>query len=438
MPPLASLAPLATFAALAALAALVGASAPGCSRPRPRPSQATTRAAPRHEVLAYYFPNYHVDPRNEAAHGEGWTEWELVRAAKPRFPGHVQPKVPAWGHEDESDPQVMARKIDAAADHGITGFIFDWYWYEDGPFLRAALDRGFLRAPNHGRLRFSLMWANHDWVNIHPAAAHRPQPLLYPGAVSRKAFDAMADEIVSRYFRHPAHQLVDGRPYFSIYELFRFVKSMGGVEGARAALDGLEERARRAGLPGVHLNAVVWGVQILPGETSIADRGELLRALGIDSVTSYVWIHHVPLRQFPTTDYRAVMDEATAGWRELAGKFGLPYFPNVTMGWDASPRTRQSDPFSNLGYPFMAALSGNTPDAFGEALLRARSFVDDGARRGPKIVTINAWNEWTEGSYLEPDVENGTRHLEAVRRVFPPGADPGPAAPARGAAVDPR
>ena len=66
------------------------------------------------QIAVYYFPNYHADPRNEAVHGRGWTEWELVRSARPRFPGHRQPKVPLWGWEDEADPRVMARKIRAS------------------------------------------------------------------------------------------------------------------------------------------------------------------------------------------------------------------------------------------------------------------------------------------------------------------------------------
>ena len=94
-------------------------------------------------MASYYFPNYHPgDPRNVARKGEGWSEWELVKDAKPRFPGHYQPKVPLWGYEDESDPKVMTKKIDAAADHGIDAFIFDWYYYEDGPFLNGCLDDG--------------------------------------------------------------------------------------------------------------------------------------------------------------------------------------------------------------------------------------------------------------------------------------------------------
>lgn len=111
----------------------------------------------RPQLAAYYFPNYHRDARNRIVHGEGWTEWELVKAARPRWPGHRQPNVPHWGETDEANPADMAQKIDAAADHGIDAFIFDWYHYEDGPFLQRGLDEGFLGAPNRARLKFALM-----------------------------------------------------------------------------------------------------------------------------------------------------------------------------------------------------------------------------------------------------------------------------------------
>src|SRR5215467_13509196 len=96
-------------------------------------------------VAAYYFPNFHVDPRNEAWHGTGWTEWELLKRAEPRFPGHIQPRTPLWGYEDESDPGVMARKIDIAATHGLNAFLFDWYWYDGRPYLQRPLETAFMQ-----------------------------------------------------------------------------------------------------------------------------------------------------------------------------------------------------------------------------------------------------------------------------------------------------
>jgi len=141
-------------------------------------------------VASYYFPNYHTDdPRNIINKGPGWSEWELVKAAKPRFPGHHQPNVPAWGYLDEKDPEVMAQKISSAVDNGIDCFIFDWYMYEDGPFLNQCIDYGFLKAKNCNHIKFGLMWANHDWVDIHPYTREAEQKLLYPGEVSPKCFD---------------------------------------------------------------------------------------------------------------------------------------------------------------------------------------------------------------------------------------------------------
>src|SRR4029079_3696612 len=107
-------------------------------------------------------------------------------------------------------------------------------------------------------------------------------------------------------------------------------------------LDHFRRRTREAGFADLHLNAVVWGEKILPNEEAIADPNEALAALGFDSVASYVWVHHVKLRDFPTTDYAYVAAEAEKHWRRSRDERRLPFYPNVTMGWDSSPRTIQS------------------------------------------------------------------------------------------------
>ena len=164
-------------------------------------------------VAAYYFPNYHTDdPRNVKLKGEGWAEWELVKAARPRFPGEHQPNVPAWGYTDEKDPKEMAQKIDAAVDNRIDAFIFDWYMYEDGPFLNRCIDEGFLKAENCERIKFGLMWANHDWVDIHPYTKGEEQRLLYPGIVSPNRFDEICDFVIKEYFVKPNYWKIDSKP----------------------------------------------------------------------------------------------------------------------------------------------------------------------------------------------------------------------------------
>ena len=371
-------------------------------------------------VACYYFPNYHTgDTRNTTKFGPEWSEWKLVEEAKPRFEGHQQPNVPAWGYTNEADPKAMAQKIDAAADHGIDAFIFDWHWFNDGPFLEKGLDEGFLNAPNNDRIKFALMWANHDWLDIHPYTQGKPREVLYPGKVTPETFNTVCDHCIEKYFKHPSYWKIDGKPYFSFYELSKLLENFGSVEATRKALDEFRAKAKAAGLPGLHLNAVVWGRPILPKEKTPANVPELIKQLGFDSVTSYVWIHHVALPKMQT-DYQWVRDRYFDYWNQTEEIFDVPYFPNVTMGWDSSPRANQSQPYGNFGYPFMHTISGNTPEQFEQSLEATKKEI---LRRGtPKILNINCWNEWTEGSYLEPDKANGMRYLEAVKKVFGPDA----------------
>ncbi len=380
-------------------------------------AEGTTVAKKDCFVASYYFPNYHVDARNEARLGKGWSEWELVKQAKPRFPGHTQPNVPAWGYTDEADPVQMAQKIDAAADHGIDAFIFDWYYYNDGPFLQRGVEEGFMKAANNGRMKFGLMWANHEWVDIFPGTTAKKPEIVYPGTVTNETFDRICDLLIAKYFSHPSYWKIDGRPYFSIYELHTLMKGLGGLDATAAALQRLREKAQKAGLPGVHLNAVIFGVQLLPGETAIQRPEQLIERLGFDSVTSYVWVHHVLMPDFPQTPYAYVMDKYLEYCNTATKKFPVPYHPNVSMGWDPSPRCKQSDTFVNQGYPFTPTLVGNTPEAFETGLRKVKALLDTVPVKD-RILTINCWNEWTEGSYLEPDTRHGMAYLEAVKRVL--------------------
>lgn len=372
-----------------------------------------------YQIAVYYFPNYHVDPRNERWHGKGWTEWELVKNAKPRFEGHQQPKIPLWGYEDEADPNIMRKKIDVAVNHGIDSFIFDWYWYDDGPYLNRPLDEAFLSVTRHDpKLKFGIMWANHDWVDIHPWKYKAPQTLQAPGKFSPQTWERATDYMAEHYFTHPACWKIEGRPYFSIYEATKFLESFGSIDAARRGIERLDAKAKAAGCEGIHCNMVYWGTPILPGETSPAEPDALTKALGCVSVTSYVWIHHHWPSPFPRASYEDMMAKSMRTWDELDTRFTLPYYPNVSMGWDSSPRACQSDIFEDIGYPFSPVLMDNTPDNFMRALTYARDWLD----RKPKsqrILTVNSWNEWTEGSYLEPDIINGMRYLEAIRTVFP-------------------
>ena len=95
---------------------------------------------------------------------------------------------------------VMNKKINAAADSGIDAFVFDWYWY-DGPYLERALDEGFLNAPDRSRIKFALMWANHDWMDRHPInfANSFNAPLVYPWTSTCKSISFVWEYIIENY-----------------------------------------------------------------------------------------------------------------------------------------------------------------------------------------------------------------------------------------------
>jgi alpha-L-rhamnosidase len=371
-------------------------------------------------VAAYYYPCTHPDPRWDKAKYAGFTEWDLIKAAKQRFPGHKQPKVPVWGYTDESRPEAMEQKIAAAADHGVDAFIFDWYYYDDGPYLEGALDKGFLKAANNARVKFALMWANHDWYDIQGYNPADKIKLLYPGKVKPETWDTICDLVISKYFKHPSYWKIAGKPYFSIYEMSLFLDSFGSVESARAALDKFRGKARAAGFPGLHANAILWGQPNLPGGKTPADWPKLCRDLGLDSLTGYTWVHHGALdyTTFPVSDYVKGRETYLRFWAGAATKYPIPYFPNAMIAWDNSPRAAAAADWSKPGaHVVNPVVVGNTPQAFRESLeiIKARLLA---ASTQPKVITINAWNEWPEGSCLEPEKEYGYGYLEAVKAVF--------------------
>jgi Glycosyltransferase WbsX len=118
------------------------------------------------------------------------------------------------------------------------------------------------------------------------------------------------------------------------------------------------------------------------------------------------------------TEYCDIRDQYEIYRANAAKSLGRPYFPNVTVGWDSTPRACQTDNYRLGEYPFTSVIVDNTPEAFRDALESARAFAVLNLPPDKRIITLNSWNEWTEGSYLEPDTVNGMAYLDVVREVF--------------------
>lgn len=363
--------------------------------------------ADRIDVATIYFPGFHHDTHYDAWFGEGWNEWKLLMEAPTRFAGQHIFK-PQWGLFDEADPKWMARQIALAADHGITVFIFDWYWYSGVKILHRPLEEGFLKADNRQRLKYALMWANHNWGNYFPVPIDRPMHQLLPARHSAADFRRVMDECIKLHFHQPNYWHVDGRPYFSIFDSSAFMQQLGGPEATRAVLDAARQQVASSGLGQVHFAAFTWA----------ADGVGRLHEAGFDSTTCYnvTASGKAGLPGQPLDDYADLMKRHEAFWEEMDTGV-LPHMPTVTVGWDPSPRWVEDAPWplpEDKGYPYSTLVVNNTPERFGELFGKALERAES-ARLRPPAILVNAWNEWTEGSVLLPDTKHGTRYLEEIR-----------------------
>jgi hypothetical protein len=363
----------------------------------------------RVEVAAIYFPGYHQDPHYDAWFGEGWNEWKLLMEAQPRFPQQHFFR-PAWGPFDEAAPRQMERQIDLAADHGIDVFVFDWYWYSGVKILYRPLEEGFLQATNQARLKFALMWANHDWRTLFPAPADNKQTIYLPTRTSPADFRHLMAYCMTNYFRQPNYWRVDGGLYFSIFDVGAFMQQLGGAAATHKVFEDARRQAAQAGVGRMHFAAFGGDASSLAA----------FKEAGFDSVTTYniTASSKASLPDHPLDEYADVVEDHQAFWKQM-DTGTLPYASVVTVGWDPSPRWARdiSFPPANLGYPYTTVVVHNTPERFGDLCRRARQFCER-ARLRPPGIFVNAWNEWTEGSALLPDQEFKTGFLDQLKQAL--------------------
>jgi len=334
-------------------------------------------------------------------------EWYTVRRGTARFPGHDMPRIPLLGYQDEADPAIMKEHVELARKHGINVFIMDWYWYENTPCFERQLNDALIPALDGTDSKFYLMWANHDVNNLwdmHTDTAYGKESVVMTGQVDRDVLESMFDRLIERYFTLDSYYCIDGKPVFSVFMFPILAAGLGGIQETADAFAWMRQRCTEKGLPGLHIQTLAgMGGGVKPGtDVKDSDECKIAKALGFDSATSY----QCTIEGGYEGDYVIWADKALACWNPYEEIYGT-YYPHVAVGWDNTQRNP----------PIRTAVTGSTPDAFEACLWRARHFLDARPEM-QQLVTLNSWNEWTEGSYLLPDMRWGYRYLEAVGRVF--------------------
>ena len=369
------------------------------------------RGAPAAEspvrLIAFYLPQFHPIPENNQWWGEGFTEWTNVRAAKPQFTGHYQPRVPIdMGYYDLRDVEVQRRQVELAKRYGIGGFCFYFYWFGGHRLLETPL----LNYLNDASIDFPfcLCWANENWTRRWDG---REQDLLI-GQEHSPDDDLHFIQHISRYLNDPRYMRIDGRPLLLVYRPSQLPNAAETVERWRSWC-----RENDIGEPYV---AMVQSFQTYDP-----------RPFGMDAAIEFPWhtgmpndvtAHLVPSKSdfrgfvFDWNDYAEKCEEhPDQPWLQMRG---------VMPGWDNTPR-RNTD--AHLFH-------GHSPESYGRWLRSAMRWTLT-QHRSPdeRLLFINAWNEWGEGAYLEPDQLYGYAFLQATRDAVEQVADH----PANAVAVHP-
>jgi len=343
-------------------------------------------------LVAFYLPQFHPIPENDAWWGQGFTEWHNVARALPQFEGHAQPRLPGeLGFYDLRLPDVMRRQMQLAREYGIGAFCSYFYWFAGKTLLEQPLQQ-WLADPTLD-LPLCLCWANENWSRRWDGRADD----ILIGQQHSAADDLAFIEYVSRYLRDPRYLRVDGKPLLLIYR-------PGLLTEPKATAQRWREWCHTNGIGEISLVYVQSFDRVDP------------RDIGFDAAVEFPPNNTTPA---PITARQQLLNPDFHGnvhdWREMARQsmakpdLAYPCYPGVNPSWDNEPRR------SGRGRVFAHASPRGYRDWLRHAIATAR-------RRFPAqpMVFINAWNEWAEGAVLEPDTRLGHAWLETTRAALHP------------------
>ncbi|PPQ35928.1 Glycosyltransferase, GT2 family [Rhodoblastus acidophilus] len=343
-------------------------------------------------TIALYLPQYHPVPENDLWWGKGFTEWMNVTKAQPNYAGHNQPRYPAdLGYYDLRLTETMVEQAKLAARYGITGFCFYYYWFGGKRMLEAPLEQ--MLKTGKPDFPFCLCWANENWTRRWDG---RDQDVLLRQDYSRAHNQAFIED-VSRYFRSKTYIRVNGRPLLLIYRI-------QDLPDPKELTSQWRDHCREIGIGEICI-AMVESFDFVRTPQPPAD-------YGCDLAVEFPAHFEGPKRAVAPTNPQWTGE--MRDYRDLAKAFmqreepGFKRLRSVLVGWDNTPRRQDGS----------VVLEHATPGAFQAWLEWSYRRTLEQNYGDERIVFINAWNEWCEGSYLEPDRHFGHSYLQAVRNAL--------------------
>ena len=344
------------------------------------------------KIFAYYLPQFHAIPINDRSFGKGFTEWTNVSRASPLFWGHVQPRVPYdLGFYSLENIKVLERQVELAKQFGVYGFCFYYYWFSGTKVLEKPLQM-FLDSKID--FKFHLMWANENWAKLWDGGN---RDIILEQKFDASKFDDFYRDLLP-FIKDKRYEKIGNRPILAVYRAALF-----GEEVFLAFVNRMNELARKDGFDGFYF-------------------------LGTNSFNfSEPQKYNLEgLIEFPPHGMRGLTTTNDVEWFNVKCKVNLydmhkwidargyevkdnyKVFKCCFPSWDNSPRKAYIDAAiflmqHNDFYNWLSGIIGWT-----------KAHHPD----NEQYVYINAWNEWGEGAFLEPDLRFGYNALTTVRKAL--------------------
>lgn len=373
-------------------------------------SQSSLPCSIKARLIAFYLPQFHPIPENDQWWGKGFTEWTNVGKAKPLFPGHDQPRVPAdLGYYDLRVQETRIAQAELAQKYGVEAFCYWHYWFGGG---RRLLEKPFneVLQDKEPNFPFCLAWANQTWSGIWHGS---PDKVLirqtYPGIEDyQNHFYALLEA-----FGDHRYLTVEGKPLFVVY-------SPLALPIPREFTDCWRDLAAQSGLKGLY----IVGMTKDPSWNPEANGFDASTIPNPDYLFSELSIRISLKRTLPEKIYKKALKllnkelhdqkypklptlfsyEKAIECAFIKNNLEFENYPCIFPNWDNSPRSGVN------GRVFL----DSTPELFRLHLLDALKQVASKSHE-KRIIFIKAWNEWAEGNYLEPDQKWGKAYLEVIK-----------------------
>jgi hypothetical protein len=351
-------------------------------------------------TIAFHLPQYHPIPENDEWWGKGFTEWRNVCKAKPLFPGHYQPHVPAdLGFYDLRLEEARVAQADLAREYGIDGFCYYHYWFNGKRLLERPVEE--ILASGKPDFPFCLCWANENWTRRWDGE----DSLILMRQNYSEEDDRIHIRDLFRFFQDPRYIRIDGKPVFLVYRTENIPDPAKTAEVWR-------EEARNAGIGDLFLVRVESIGRVSPYEIGFDAALEFApdwNRMG-PAVSSYApgdpdlpEIVELPIEVYKKNYTRSYVELMKQMLEKEQPSY--PWFRSVTPSWDNSARRNEN----------AIIMLGSSPSTYQQWLEKIINKSMEFNRPSERLVFINAWNEWAEGNHLEPCVKWGRSYLDATK-----------------------